>query len=208
MTLFDQDFWEHRWAQALHEHADVVATRPPNAYLLAEAATLPTGRALDAGCGHGAEAFWLAAHGWHVTALDFAENVLAHARARAAALGPDLAARVDWIQGDLAKWTPPPNHYDLVVSFYVHVPGSVPQMVRRLSTGVAPGGTLLLAGHRPVDPATGQPTAAAGQNQISVAEAVGALDPQEWDIVFAEDRPRQAAGSGVDAVVRAARLPS
>jgi hypothetical protein len=83
------------------------------------------------------------------------------------------------------------------------VAGSVREMVRRLAAGVAPGGTLLLVGHRPVDPATGAPTRAAGQVQISVDTAVAALDPGRWEIVVAEDRPRQAAGTGVDAVVRA-----
>lgn len=75
--------------------------------------------------------------------------------------------------------------------------------MRRLSAGVAPGGTLLLVGHRPVDPATGAQTPAAGQVQISVEEAVAALHPARWEILIAEERPRQAAGTGVDAVVRA-----
>jgi hypothetical protein len=48
---------------------------------------------------------------------------------------------------------------------YLHVPGSAAEMVRRLGAGVAPGGTLFLVGHRPVDPATGAATAAAGQVQ-------------------------------------------
>lgn len=91
---------------------------------------------------------------------------------------------------------------------YLHVAGSVEEIVRRLGAGVAPGGTLLLVGHRPVDPATGAATPAAGQVQVSVEAAVAALDPREWELVVAEDRPRLARGTGVDAVIRARRLSS
>ena len=203
---FDRDFWEKRWSRALRENPDAVARRPPSAHLLAEAANLCAGRALDAGSGHGAESLWLAARGWRVTAVDFSAIALEHARSRAASLGADIAERIEWIEGDLACWTPPPDHYDLVTCLYVHVSGSVPEMVQRLATGVAIGGTLLLVGHQPVDPATGAPTPAAGQEQISVATALAALDPHRWKIVVAEDRPREALGTGVDAVVRARRL--
>jgi hypothetical protein len=78
-------------------------------------------------------------------------------------------------------------------------------MVRRLGSGVAPGGTLLLVGRRPVNPATGAATPAAGQVQISVDESIEALESQEWQNLVAEDRPRAAVGTGVDAVVRAVR---
>lgn len=203
--VFDQDSWERRWVQVLREHADVVATRPPNAHLLALTGDLPPGVALDAGCGHGAETLWLAARGWRVTAVDFAVAALDHARSSAEAMG--LAERVDWVQGDLATWAPTPGRYDLVTCLYVHMAGGVEETVRRLAAGVAPGGTLLLVGHRPVDPTTGNATAAAGQVQISVSTAVAALDPSEWEVVVAEDRPRAAAGTGVDAVVQARRLP-
>ena len=80
------------------------------------------------------------------------------------------------------------------------------ELVRRLAAGVAPGGTLLLAGHRPVEPATGKATAAAGQTQVSVEVAVAVLDPRDGEILVAEERPRAAAGTGVDAVVRARRI--
>ncbi len=90
-----------------------------------------------------------------------------------------------------------------MVCLYVHVAGSVEEMVRRMAAGVAPGGTLFLVGHRPIDPATGAETAAAGQVQVSVEEAVAAL--AGWELVVAEDRPRAVAGSGVDAVIRARR---
>jgi len=200
---FDRDSWERRWSQALRDGAHAVARRPPNAHLLAETADLRPGLALDAGAGHGAETLWLAARGWRVTSVDFSATALGHARATAQSLGADVAGRIEWIEADLGTWTPPPAHYDLVICLYVHVAGSVPEMVGRLASGVAPGGTLLLVGHRPVDPATGSPTPAAGQVQVSVAAALAALDPGRWDIVVAEDRPREAAGAGVDAVVRA-----
>jgi hypothetical protein len=41
---------------------------------------------------------------------------------------------------------------------------------------------------------------------VSVDEAVEALDPHDWEIAVAEERPRAAGGSGVDAVVRAVRV--
>jgi SAM-dependent methyltransferase len=201
---YDRDSWERRWSQALREGAHAVARHPPNAHLLAAVADLPSGRALDAGAGHGAETRWLASRGWRVTAVDFSSTALDHARSTAESLGADVAARIEWITADLGAWTPPPERYDLVACLYVHVAGSVPAMVRRLAAGVAPGGTLLLVGHRPVDPATGAPTRAAGQVQVSVDTAVPALERDRWDIVVAEDRPR-AAGGGVDAVVHARR---
>jgi SAM-dependent methyltransferase len=192
---FDRAGWDERWAQALETHGDRLAERPPNAHLAAEAAGLAPGRALDAGCGHGAETLWLAARGWRVTAVDFAAAALAHARSTAEAIGPDLAGRVEWIEADLGTWAPRPGEYDLVLCLYVHVAGSVEELVRRLGAGVAAGGTLLLVGHHP----------APGQVQVSVEDARAALGPDCWELLVAEERPRTPAGSGVDAVVRARR---
>jgi hypothetical protein len=139
-----------------------------------------------------------------VTAVDFSVTALDHGRSTAQSVGgADVAERIEWIEGDLGSWTPPSRRYDLVSCLYVHVAGSVGEMVRRLGAGVAPGGTMLLVGHRPIDPATGAATPAAGQVQVSVDAAVDALDPSQWQIVVAEERQRAAAGSGVDAVIRA-----
>lgn len=202
---FDRDSWERRWEQAIREHPDAVASRSPNAHLLAEIGDLQPGRALDAGCGHGSEAIWLAASGWQVTAVDFAVTALEHGRSQAQTVGPDVAERITWVEGDLGSWIPTTRSFDLVSCLYVHVAGEVGEMVRRLGTGVAAGGTLFLVGHRPVDPATGAPTPAAGQVQVSVDTALDALDPREWEILVAEERLRTAVGTGVDAVVRAVR---
>jgi hypothetical protein len=80
---YDRAHWEQLWAKTLREHPDKVAQRPPNAHFIAEVCGLRSGRALDAGCGHGAETLWLAAHGWEVTAVDCSASALAHARSTA-----------------------------------------------------------------------------------------------------------------------------
>ena len=78
MSDYDRNFWEERWSQALREHGDRAAQRPPNTHLVAEIGDLRSGRALDAGCGHGSDTLWLAARGWQVTAVDFAATALAY----------------------------------------------------------------------------------------------------------------------------------
>jgi len=198
---FDRDFWDGRWSEVLREHADQVAQRPPNADLTAVAGGLAPGRALDAGCGNGGEALWLAGRGWRVTAVDFSATALAYGQSRATILGADSAERVAWVEGDLAVWAPEAGVYDLVTSLYVHVSGSVEEMVERLARGVAPGGTMLLVGHLPIDPVTGAETPAAGQVQVTVEAAVAVLDAPRWELSIAEERPRAVAGSGFDAVI-------
>lgn len=205
MSDYGRSFWEGRWAGVLSEHGERVAQRPPNAHLSAEVGDLPAGRALDAGCGHGSDTLWLAARRWRVTAVDFAATALAYARSTAATMGTQVAGRIDWVEAELASWAPPRGRYDLVVHLYVHVSGSVEEMVTRMAAGVARGGTLLMVGHRPIDPASGAPTPAAGQVQVSVEAARAALDPTQWELLVAGDRPRPAAGTGVDAVIRARR---
>jgi hypothetical protein len=96
-------------------------------------------------------------------------------------------------------------HYDLAPSLYVHVADPMEEMVQRIGAGVAAGGTLFMAGHRPIDPTTGAETAAAGQLHVSVDRATAVLDPNRWTILVAEDRPRSMAGTGVDAVIRGRR---
>jgi len=206
---FDRDFWDGRWSEVLREHAAQIAQRPPNAYLTAVAGGLAPGRALDAGCGNGTEALWLAARGWRVTAVDFSAPALAlaHGRSIAEGLGSDVAGRLEWVEGDLGLWTPAADHYDLVSSHYVHVAGAVGDMVARLASGLAPGGTLLLVGHLPIDPLTGAQTPAADQVQVQVTveDAVAVLDASRWVVSIGENRARAVAGSGFDAVICAQR---
>jgi cyclopropane fatty-acyl-phospholipid synthase-like methyltransferase len=58
---FDQAYWESHWQQA--DQAGSAAEIEPNPYLARELSDLGPGTALDAGCGEGAEAIWLASEG-------------------------------------------------------------------------------------------------------------------------------------------------
>lgn len=58
---------------------------------------LPPGRALDLGCGTGADAVFLATRGWKVTGVDSVPKALDAARRRSAEAGVD----VDWRRGEV-----------------------------------------------------------------------------------------------------------
>lgn len=120
---FDAAYWEDRYS-----HGRGASRRDPSPSLLAEAADLPPGAALDAGCGWGADAVWLATRGWSVTAVDVSPAAVDQARQHAQAADPRAAARVAFLPADLTTWQPD-QRFDLVTSHYVHVPG--PQEIGR-----------------------------------------------------------------------------
>jgi len=208
---FDKQYWDQIWHGG---RAGAMATGGPNPHLLQEAAGLAPGTAFDAGCGAGAEAIWLAARGWQVTAADIAGSALAAAKERAAAGG--VAGQVQWVQADLSAWAPE-TRYDLVTTHYAH-PG-MPQLefYDRIASWVAPAGTLFIVGHlhhhAPGSPGGhghgyGEPPASAS---VTAAGITARLDPAVWEIVTAREQRRTLAGPGGhpgmvhDVVVRATR---
>ncbi|MER7890147.1 class I SAM-dependent methyltransferase [Micromonospora sp. NPDC094482] len=195
------------WEQHYQEHA--VTHGSPSPQLVAELTGLPVGSALDAGCGRGADALWLARQGWQVTAVDVSATAVSDAKDLAAHQEPDIASRVSWLAADLTTWEPP-EQYDLVVSQYVHPTMPFSDFVARLARAVAPGGTLLIVGHAPGD----EHSAAHAPEQASIGpDAVtGALSAELWDVDVAEIRTRQvghgSTGMSIqDLVVRAHRKP-
>lgn len=57
------------WDARYSERDGAMWSGRPNGRLVAEVADLAPGRALDVGCGEGADAIWLAQHGWTVSAI-------------------------------------------------------------------------------------------------------------------------------------------
>lgn len=197
---FDRAFWQRHWQDADHGGA-----LPVHPFLAREVAGLSPGAALEAGCGTGAEALWLAAAGWEVTGADVSAEALSRARAAAEQVGLD----VTWVEADLTTWEPPTS-YDLVTTHYAHP--AMPQLdfYARLAGWVAPAGTLLVVGHRhgaghghAHDRDHGPP-----EHATVTAQSVRALfDSQAWEVVTAEETDREVRPGKVlrDVVVRAVR---
>jgi SAM-dependent methyltransferase len=116
----------------------------PNGRLLAEVASLTPGRALDVGCGEGADAIWLARNGWTVTATDISEVAVTRAREAAELAG----AVVEWVRGDALQTAFPAGSFDLVSMQYPALPKAAGEAaVRALLDTVRPGGLLLAVYH-------------------------------------------------------------
>jgi len=202
---FDKAYWESHWMEARHG-----ATRGilPNPHVGPETADLVPGTALDAGCGEGAEALFLADAGWRVTAVDISAAVLARAAERASSLGPS-PQQLEWVEADLSTWQPG-RRFDLVTTHYAHP--AMPQLAfyERIADWVAPGGTLLIVGHRLSPDHTGHGHHPPEEATATVAGIRARLVPAHWEVVTAEERTRTVAGRDVplfDVVVRATRRP-
>jgi SAM-dependent methyltransferase len=116
----------------------------PNGRLVAEAGALTPGRALDVGCGEGADAIWLARNGWTVTAIDVSDVALTRAREAAGRAG----APVEWVLGDALHAGFPAGSFDLVSMQYPALPKAAGEAAARTLLGtVRPGGLLLAVYH-------------------------------------------------------------
>ena len=141
----EREDWNRRWQErGFHCEDDPIGVAGE------EIATLPPGRALDLGCGAGRAAIWLAARGWRVTAVDFSETALE--------LGRATGADVDWVLADVRDYEPEPEAFDLVLVLYIHLPVSeLGSVLDRARAALAPGGTLVVAGHDVANIGTGAP---------------------------------------------------
>jgi SAM-dependent methyltransferase len=194
--------------EEMYRATDALWSGRPNTQLVAEASDLPPGAALDIGCGEGADAVWLAARGWRVTAVDFAATALQRAAAHAAAAGQGVAARIEWVRADVTRWTPEPGSFDLVSAQFMHLLTEERRaLFARLADAVRPGGQLLLVGHDFSDIAAGAHRPPEPERFFTAQEVAAALDPATWEVLVAEARPRPAhQHEGEDITVRDAVL--
>jgi SAM-dependent methyltransferase len=204
---YTREFWDERYSSA-----GQLWSGKPNHQLVAQVSHLPPGEALDAGCGEGADAIWLAERGWAVTAVDVSLVALERGARHAAAAGAQVARRISWRTEDLLTWTPPAASFDLVSAQFMHLPPEAFQaMYRRLATAVRHGGTLLVVMHHADDlhanvGRIGHPGAFPAAHELAAA-----LDPAAWQVIEAAGLERPATdldGQPVtvkDTVLRAVR---
>jgi SAM-dependent methyltransferase len=196
--VFDEGFWDERYGAD-----DRVWSGRPNPQLVDRVTALAPGRALDAGAGEGADAVWLARQGWDVTALDVSQVALDKAARHAADAG--VADRIDWQRVDLSTWVGRPDAYDLVSAQFMYLDQpALTTLYRQLGAAVAPGGTLLLVGHHPVDERHGDH--AFPDVRWTPEQAVAWLDADEWaSIDVATVRREGHLGTMHDGIVQAVR---
>lgn len=107
---------------------------------------LEPGRALDLGCGEGADALWLAERGWTVTAVDVSDTALQRAEQAAQAAG--LAHRIAFERHDLSL-SFPSGVFDLVSAQFLHSTVRLDRVdvLRRGAAALAEGGVLVIVDH-------------------------------------------------------------
>jgi SAM-dependent methyltransferase len=179
----------------------------PNGALVTEVAGLTPGRALDVGCGEGADAVWLAKAGWQVTALDVSGVALE----RAAQHASDAGVAIRRVHAGLAEAALSPASFDLVSAQYPVLRRTSDNAAERaLLSAVAPGGVLLVVHHAGMD------TRQAHDNDFDPGDyvwppMVAALLDDDWEMELNEQRPRITPDGGAgahhvdDVVLRARR---
>ncbi|MFL6096785.1 MAG: SAM-dependent methyltransferase, partial [Blastococcus sp.] len=183
--MFDEQSFEE-----MYRATDALWSGRPNPQLVAEAAGLRPGTALDVGCGEGADAIWLAERGWQVTAVDFAATALERGATHAAARGDEVADRIRWVRADVTQ-EQPGERFDLVSAQFMHLPPEERrELFARLADAVRPAGTLLVVGHDFSDVAAGAHRPPAPERFFTAQEVAASLDADAWEVLVAEARPR------------------
>jgi SAM-dependent methyltransferase len=206
---FGEAAWDERYRSS-----DRVWSGRPNPQLVAEISELTPGRALDVGCGEGADAIWLARRQWEVEAVDISGVALERAAAHAKDVDPEASGRIEWRRADLIAEPPEPATFDLVSAQFMQLPPELRvTLFRALVGAVRPGGTILVVGHHPSDLGSGVRRPPMPELFYTADEMAGLLD-DTWSVDVKEARPRKAtATDGVevtihDAVLRATRRSS
>jgi SAM-dependent methyltransferase len=180
----DASEWDERYRSA-----EQMWSGRPNAALVAEATGLEPGRALDVGCGEGADAVWLARRGWQVTALDVSQVAIQRGEHHARQAGVE----VTWVPTGLVEAGLPAGAFDLVSALYPALRKTPDARAERtLVDLVAPGGTLLVV-HHAFDPQhrfddDDDPAMYVFPADVAAALGVG------WTVEVDERRPRTISG--------------
>ncbi|EHI45124.1 methyltransferase [Rhodococcus opacus PD630] len=195
--------WDARYSER-----DRVWSGEPNGALVDEMTSARPGRALDVGCGEGADGLWLARQGWAVTALDVSRVALDRAAVHTAGEDVDIT----WVLSGLLDADLPTGGFDLVSAQYPALRSTADHAAERaLISAVAPGGILLVV-HHDIRDANAAREHGFDPDDWVTPDDVAALLDDSWHIDVNEVRDRSiSGGAGAhhthDVVLRAHRLP-
>ena len=153
---------------------------------------LTPGRALDLGCGEGADSIWLAERGWTVVAVDISDTALGRAKEAASVRG--VADRIEFVQLDLSEGLPE-GSFDLISSQFLHskVPLDRETILASAAAALLPGGVLVIVDHGAPPPWTSK----LDHHEFPSADEVVAglnLSADEFEQVRVDAVERQAVG--------------
>lgn len=157
--------------------------RPQRAFL--EAGDAIHGRVLDAGCGTGDLALWLAERGCTVTGVDFLEQPLATARRKAA----DRGLAVNFLQMDARTLGEIPERFDAVTDcglFHVFDDEGRTAYVAALEKLLEPEARVFLLCFSTAEPGTHGPRRVSEdelRRAFGAGWAVEALEPARFEVV-------------------------
>ncbi|HRN29105.1 MAG TPA: class I SAM-dependent methyltransferase, partial [Terrimesophilobacter sp.] len=136
------ELWDERYAAT-----DRVWSGKPNAALIDTVSSIaPKGRALDVGCGEGADVLWLAAQGWDAEGIDLSQVAISRAQSQAQTAGVPAQFHTT----DAEQWARThQDSYALVSAAFLHTHGADDRaaLLRRAASMVAPGGWLFILSH-------------------------------------------------------------
>lgn len=182
-------------------------TAEPNVALISEVSGRAPGRAVDLGCGTGADAIWLASHGWEVTAVDISPA----ATDTATRLAEESGVAVEWLCADFINDPPAERSFDLVTAFYPALPKSLGEKgADSLTRGVGPGGTLLVVGHSPAGRDAARVRGFDPSGYMEPSDICAHLDREEWHIQLSDSSvassgSTQQSSTDADVILRATR---
>ena len=186
MDRMDSHAWNERYADS-----ELVWSAAPNIWVEQLTRDLPPGKAVDIAAGEGRNALWLAARGWHVTAVDFSAVALQRAAALSKQRLGDDAGNLLTLEADVETWVPPARSYDLVLVVYLHLPAAQRSAVMGAAAeAVAPGGTLLVVGHDLANLSSGHGGPQDPAVLYSSADIVADIKPAQLTVARAETAVR------------------
>lgn len=180
----------------LYRYDEYVFGTDPNVFLAAVAPRLPAGKVLSLGEGEGRNAVYLAELGFEVLAVDSSAVGLAKAQKLAKSRGVTIETQV----ADLANYDIQPGNWDVIMSFFCHVPSVIRKPLhRKVVRGLCAGGVFVLEAYTPAQlelKTGGPPTKDQMMSLASLQEELAGLDFIHGVEVVRMVEGRQRTGQG------------